>query len=139
MDREIGLADGFLHDLQFEREGRVRPEFVLHQPPWTEARILGSQLRLRLQPRARVLGLRYWCKERACTEPELTEADFEGRRPSQRCVNTWRRAADTSLDCALKVPRVNGRSWPEADNSEQDHCPGTLPCAGRVHVHRSTI
>ena len=40
VDRESGLADGFLHDLGFDSDGRARPEFVLNQPPWTEATIL---------------------------------------------------------------------------------------------------
>jgi 3-isopropylmalate/(R)-2-methylmalate dehydratase small subunit len=40
VDRESGLAEGFLHDLRFDRDGRVRPDFVLNQAPWTKAAIL---------------------------------------------------------------------------------------------------
>jgi 3-isopropylmalate/(R)-2-methylmalate dehydratase small subunit len=40
VDRETGLADGFLHDLRFEAPGRLRPEFVLNREPWTHAKIL---------------------------------------------------------------------------------------------------
>ncbi|MCP4207481.1 MAG: 3-isopropylmalate dehydratase small subunit [Shimia sp.] len=35
-----GLADGTLADLRFDEENNKRPEFVLNQPPWTEASIL---------------------------------------------------------------------------------------------------
>ena len=40
VDRESGLADGFLHDLRFEAPGRVRPDFILNKAPWTGATIL---------------------------------------------------------------------------------------------------
>ena len=35
-----GLRDGFLFDLRFFPDGTPRPEFVLNQPPWAEARFL---------------------------------------------------------------------------------------------------
>jgi 3-isopropylmalate/(R)-2-methylmalate dehydratase small subunit len=40
VDRESGLAEGFLHDLRFEAPGRPRAGFVLNQAPWTEAKVL---------------------------------------------------------------------------------------------------
>jgi 3-isopropylmalate/(R)-2-methylmalate dehydratase small subunit len=40
VDRESGLAVGFLHDLRFSAPGQPRPEFVLNRTPWTGARIL---------------------------------------------------------------------------------------------------
>jgi 3-isopropylmalate/(R)-2-methylmalate dehydratase small subunit len=40
VDRQSGLADGFLHDLRFDDQGRRRPGFVLNQPPWSQARLL---------------------------------------------------------------------------------------------------
>jgi 3-isopropylmalate/(R)-2-methylmalate dehydratase small subunit len=40
VDRESGLADGFLHDLRFSAPGRPRPDFVLNRAPWTGATIL---------------------------------------------------------------------------------------------------
>jgi 3-isopropylmalate/(R)-2-methylmalate dehydratase small subunit len=40
VDRESGLADGFLHDLRFEAPGRPRAGFVLNQAPWSEAKVL---------------------------------------------------------------------------------------------------
>ena len=40
VDRESGLAEGFLHDLRFEAPGRVRPDFILNKAPWTNATIL---------------------------------------------------------------------------------------------------
>ena len=40
VDRESGLADGFLHDLRFAAPGRPRPEFVLNRAPWNQARVL---------------------------------------------------------------------------------------------------
>ena len=40
VDRESGLAEGFLHDLRFAAPGQPRPEFVLNRAPWTQARIL---------------------------------------------------------------------------------------------------
>jgi 3-isopropylmalate/(R)-2-methylmalate dehydratase small subunit len=40
VDRESGLAEGFLHDLRFAAPGRLRPDFVLNRPPWNAARIL---------------------------------------------------------------------------------------------------
>jgi len=40
VDRESGLAEGFLHDLRFEAPGRLRPDFILNQAPWTNATIL---------------------------------------------------------------------------------------------------
>lgn len=40
VDRESGLADGFLHDLRFAAPGQRRPGFVLNRAPWTEAKIL---------------------------------------------------------------------------------------------------
>jgi 3-isopropylmalate/(R)-2-methylmalate dehydratase small subunit len=40
VDRESGLAEGFLHDLRFSAPGQPRPEFVLNRAPWTQARIL---------------------------------------------------------------------------------------------------
>ena len=40
VDRESGLAVGFLHDLRFSAPGVSRPDFVLNRAPWTEARIL---------------------------------------------------------------------------------------------------
>lgn len=35
-----GLADGLLHDLRFDTEGRLRPDFVLNRPEYRGARIL---------------------------------------------------------------------------------------------------
>src|SRR5215218_4659035 len=40
VDRESGLAEGFLHDLRFEAPGRPRADFVLNQAPWTQAKVL---------------------------------------------------------------------------------------------------
>ncbi|MBA2963561.1 MULTISPECIES: 3-isopropylmalate dehydratase small subunit [Ramlibacter] len=40
VDRESGLAGGFLHDLRFDEQGRARPQFVLNRAPWTQARLL---------------------------------------------------------------------------------------------------
>jgi 3-isopropylmalate/(R)-2-methylmalate dehydratase small subunit len=40
VDRESGLAVGFLHDLRFSAPGQLRPEFVLNRKPWTGAKIL---------------------------------------------------------------------------------------------------
>lgn len=40
VDRESGLADGFLHDLRFSAPGLRRPGFVLNREPWTRAKIL---------------------------------------------------------------------------------------------------
>ena len=40
VDRESGLADGFLHDLRFEAPGQPRPDFILNKAPWTDAAIL---------------------------------------------------------------------------------------------------
>ena len=40
VDRESGLAAGFLHDLRFSAPGQLRPEFILNRVPWTQARIL---------------------------------------------------------------------------------------------------
>ena len=40
VDRESGLATGFLHDLRFAAPGRPRPEFVLNRAPWNQARVL---------------------------------------------------------------------------------------------------
>lgn len=40
VDRETGLASGFLHDLRFDASGQPRPDFVLNRAPWTQARIL---------------------------------------------------------------------------------------------------
>ena len=40
VDRESGLAQGFLHDLRFAAPGQLRPDFILNQPPWTNATIL---------------------------------------------------------------------------------------------------
>jgi 3-isopropylmalate/(R)-2-methylmalate dehydratase small subunit len=36
----MGLADGFLFDMRFAAPGVPRPEFVLNQAPWTDARFL---------------------------------------------------------------------------------------------------
>ena len=35
-----GLADGTFADLRFDNEGQKRPDFILHQAPWTGATIL---------------------------------------------------------------------------------------------------
>ncbi len=35
-----GLADGFLFDLRFSAPGQPRPDFVLNQFPWSDARFL---------------------------------------------------------------------------------------------------
>jgi 3-isopropylmalate/(R)-2-methylmalate dehydratase small subunit len=40
VDRESGLAAGFLHDLRFAAPGQLRPDFVLNRAPWTQAKIL---------------------------------------------------------------------------------------------------
>ena len=40
VDRESGLAEGFLHDLRFEAPGRPRADFVLNRTPWTQAKVL---------------------------------------------------------------------------------------------------
>ena len=40
IDRESGLAEGFLHDLRFEAPGKARKDFILNQGPWTGATIL---------------------------------------------------------------------------------------------------
>jgi 3-isopropylmalate/(R)-2-methylmalate dehydratase small subunit len=40
VDRESGLAVGFLHDLRFSAPGEARPGFILNRAPWTQARIL---------------------------------------------------------------------------------------------------
>lgn len=40
VDRESGLALGFLHDLRFDAAGAQRPDFVLNREPWSHARIL---------------------------------------------------------------------------------------------------
>ncbi|HEX2544283.1 MAG TPA: 3-isopropylmalate dehydratase small subunit [Ramlibacter sp.] len=40
VDRESGLAEGFLHDLRFASLGQLRPDFVLNRAPWTQATIL---------------------------------------------------------------------------------------------------
>jgi len=40
VDRESGLAEGFLHDLRFSGPGQRRPGFVLNREPWSGARIL---------------------------------------------------------------------------------------------------
>lgn len=34
------VSNGVFHDLRFDLSGRPRPDFVLNQPPWTEARFL---------------------------------------------------------------------------------------------------
>jgi 3-isopropylmalate/(R)-2-methylmalate dehydratase small subunit len=39
IDRQ-GLAQGFLHDMRFDPSGQMRGDFVLNQPPWTEAMFL---------------------------------------------------------------------------------------------------
>ena len=39
IDRQ-GLARGFLHDMRFDGSGQMRPDFVLNQAPWSEARFL---------------------------------------------------------------------------------------------------
>lgn len=39
LDRS-GLRDGFLFDLRFEAVGRPRPEFILNQAAWSDARFL---------------------------------------------------------------------------------------------------
>lgn len=38
--RKDGLADCAFYDMRFERDGRLRPDFVLNRPPFDEARIL---------------------------------------------------------------------------------------------------
>ena len=40
VDRESGLAEGFLHALRFEAPGTLRKDFVLNKAPWTRATIL---------------------------------------------------------------------------------------------------
>jgi 3-isopropylmalate/(R)-2-methylmalate dehydratase small subunit len=40
VDRESGLAEGFLHDLRFSAPGRPRPDFVLNRAPWDQAAVL---------------------------------------------------------------------------------------------------
>ena len=35
-----GLRDGFLYDLRCFADGMPRPDFVLNQPPWADARFL---------------------------------------------------------------------------------------------------
>jgi 3-isopropylmalate/(R)-2-methylmalate dehydratase small subunit len=40
VDRESGLAVGFLHDLRFSAPGVPRAEFVLNRAPWTRAKVL---------------------------------------------------------------------------------------------------
>jgi 3-isopropylmalate/(R)-2-methylmalate dehydratase small subunit len=40
VDRESGLALGFLHDLRFDASGVQRPDFVLNREPWSRAKIL---------------------------------------------------------------------------------------------------
>jgi 3-isopropylmalate/(R)-2-methylmalate dehydratase small subunit len=40
VDRESGLAEGFLHVLRFSAPGVRRPEFVLNREPWTRSTIL---------------------------------------------------------------------------------------------------
>jgi 3-isopropylmalate/(R)-2-methylmalate dehydratase small subunit len=40
VDRESGLADGFLHDLRFSAPGRPRPDFALNRAPWNQAQVL---------------------------------------------------------------------------------------------------
>jgi 3-isopropylmalate/(R)-2-methylmalate dehydratase small subunit len=40
VDRESGLATGFLHDLRFAAPGRPRPDFVLNRAPWNRAQVL---------------------------------------------------------------------------------------------------
>ena len=40
VDRESGLADGFLHALRFEAPGALRKDFILNRAPWTGAAIL---------------------------------------------------------------------------------------------------
>jgi 3-isopropylmalate/(R)-2-methylmalate dehydratase small subunit len=40
VDRESGLADGFLHDLRFIAPAQPRPDFLLNRAPWTRATIL---------------------------------------------------------------------------------------------------
>lgn len=40
VDRESGLAKGFLHNLRFDAEARERPEFVLNREPWRRASLL---------------------------------------------------------------------------------------------------
>jgi 3-isopropylmalate/(R)-2-methylmalate dehydratase small subunit len=40
VDRESGLALGFLHDLRFDASGVQRPDFVLNREPWSHAKIL---------------------------------------------------------------------------------------------------
>ena len=40
VDRESGLAKGFLHGLRFDTAGVMRPDFILNQAPWTEAKFL---------------------------------------------------------------------------------------------------
>lgn len=40
VDRESGLAEGFLHDLRYEAPGVLRRDFVLNRAPWTQAQIL---------------------------------------------------------------------------------------------------
>jgi 3-isopropylmalate/(R)-2-methylmalate dehydratase small subunit len=40
VDRESGLAIGFLHDLRFSAPGQLRPDFVLNRAPWNQAKVL---------------------------------------------------------------------------------------------------
>lgn len=40
VDRESGLALGFLHDLRFDASGVQRAGFVLNREPWSRAKIL---------------------------------------------------------------------------------------------------
>jgi 3-isopropylmalate/(R)-2-methylmalate dehydratase small subunit len=40
VDRESGLALGFLHDLRFDASGVQRAGFVLNREPWSHAKIL---------------------------------------------------------------------------------------------------
>ena len=40
VDRESGLAEGFLHDLRFDAAGQRRSGFILNHAPWTSATIL---------------------------------------------------------------------------------------------------
>jgi len=38
--KRTGLRDGLFHELRFDGEGNIKPDFVLNQEPWTKAKIL---------------------------------------------------------------------------------------------------
>ena len=97
--KRTGLGKGLFAELRYDEKGKPHPDFVLHKPPYHQAKILitGENFGCGSSPRARALGaarFRHPLHHRAVLRRHLLQQLLQERHPAHHAAAGGDRQAD---------------------------------------------